>query len=94
MDKIESHLGGIDKQMTVYNAELSRHIEGVQLAREENKFLKSYIEKETSQIEEKIAPIQAHITFVQNSLSLIVKIGGAVAALVGIAIGLKELGLL
>lgn len=93
MDKVESHLENLDKQMTIYNLELSRHIEGVQLAREENKYLKSYIEKETADIESKIAPIQEHVTFVKNSLSLIMKIGGVVGALVAIAIGLKELGL-
>jgi dynactin complex subunit len=93
LDKVESHLESLDKQMVIYNSELSRHIEGVQLAREENKLLKTYIEKETEQIELKIKPIQEHVIFVQNSLTLMMKIGGIVAGLIGIAIGLKQLGL-
>lgn len=93
-EKQDIRVDNIEKQLIVYNEELKRHIEGVQLAREENKLLADYIQMEIEKMDEKIHPITQHIEskknqwkYISKIFSTSMKVLGFVSLLVGIYIG-------
>lgn len=80
IDGLNDRLGDVNVRLAEYNSELTRHIEGVQLAREENKLLKEFVHKE-------IEPIKDHVKMVNWTLRVLVAIGATL-------VFLNELGLL
>jgi len=79
-DKIEE----LNDELSVYNVELTRHIEGVNLAREENKMLRERFEKD-------MQPIKAHVNLVSNGFKFIGMILSFFALIFGLFSALKGL---
>jgi len=51
--KLNERIDTIVKHLSVYNQQLTKHIEGVKSIREENKLLKDYIDVEKKKLEKK-----------------------------------------
>jgi len=83
-DKFDTKLDNLDGRLDIYNQELTRHIEGVKLAREENKLLKVYIESETKELENRIDPIQRHIDKVNITMKVLAQLGALLLTIIGI----------
>lgn len=93
LEKMDARVDNIDKSLAVYNEQLKVHIQGVEQARIENKQLREYIDVEVTKITRSISPITKHLVRLQNITWFLVKIGGLVAAILGVAYTLKQLGL-
>lgn len=65
-DRLNDSQDEVSKHMAVYNNELKRHIEGVEMAREENKLLRQYLEQKLNPIERHVSKIDTLFTFVKN----------------------------
>lgn len=89
--KIDTRFDKVESQLDKYNLLLAEHIAGVQLAREENKLLKEYIEKETETITAKIEPIDEHVTMVKGFIKYAGAIIGLLATIVAIYEGLNAI---
>lgn len=87
IDVLADKLADVNVRLIEYNAELTRHIEGVQLAREENKILREFVHKENADIREDIKPIQEHVNRVAWTFYLF-------SIIAAIILGLNQLGLL
>jgi archaellum component FlaC len=79
VDALAEKMSDVNIRLVEYNSELTRHIEGVQLAREENRILKEMVHKE-------VEPIKDHIKMVNWAFK-------ALALVAAIILGMKELGL-
>lgn len=58
MERLDSRIDNVDKQLAIYNEQLTQHIEGVKQAKEENKLLREYIDLETQKLSERLKPIE------------------------------------
>lgn len=81
MEVMDQRIGNLDKHLAVYNVELQKHIEGVELAREENKLLKEYIEIKVKPIETYLDSKKTIKKFLFNLLTVGSVIVGIIAAL-------------
>lgn len=64
MHSLENKISKVDKHLDVYNTQLEKHIEGVELAREELKILKDYVDIEKEKLEtsinSRLEPVEKH----------------------------------
>jgi len=87
LDKIQEDIGQIKQTLAVNTRELEIHIEGVNLAREQNDILKKQMEVGFQNVNADMKPIKSHVSFVQGAF-------WAVSICCAILIGLNELGIL
>ncbi|PCI45894.1 MAG: hypothetical protein COB41_00460 [Proteobacteria bacterium] len=90
-EKMDQRLDNVEKQLIIYNGELSYHIEGVNQAKKQNEILKTYIDVETEKLIKDFAPIKKHVesldSFFKISKSIfnvLLKVAGACGILIGI----------
>lgn len=95
---VDGKIDCVEKQLIVYNEELKRHIEGVNIARQENKDIRSQLNGCVVTINKRIDPIEDMSNKVKNISSLvsgsfgfILKVLGAVSVIIGIVIGIMKL---
>ena len=91
IDNIVEQMGGQNTRLEVYNVELTKHIEGVELARESNRLLKEELDKRTADIEEKIGPIVTRFNNVSTVIRFLKGFAIFLAGLVGAISAWKSL---
>lgn len=83
--EVKEDISEIKTHLAVYNEQLKIHIEGV-------KTLKELIVLEEKKLNDRLKPIEDHVNTVGVSFKLILKVSGAIAAIAGFLLVLKELG--
>ena len=98
VDRIETKIDSIVEQtavqsakLEVYNIELEKHIEGVQLARQDNALLKQALDQRTAELQAAILPIKKHVETITAVLGFLKKLAIFIAGVVGFLSAYKRL---
>lgn len=79
--EIQTEIQTMNKILVVNTTQLEIHIEGVRLAREQNDLLREDIDNRFKLNQEDLQPIKDHITFVNKTIKLWIKVLTVLVAL-------------
>ena len=90
-EKLDNRVDRIDKELAIYNSELTRHIEGVQLAREEIKLLKEQVDCRIEPLERDLQEKRGRKKLIKDILNFSMKVIGFISLISGTIYGVIHL---
>jgi chaperonin cofactor prefoldin len=91
IDTIVDQLSNQNTRLEVYNVELTKHIEGVELARSETAMLREALDQRTAALEASIKPIKKRFEAISTIKSFLIKTAMFVAGVLGAISAYKSL---